>query len=174
MDEDEELLSGRRSRRRLMIALSLLPVLGAVGFGVWFFLDMRQHADDQGTVDQVTGAAFGCVAAVRGDAPETWSLERSLEHMSHMERLTRDEDDPTIAEERSRFARLAADAALGCEQLGRLMMDAQRESRGLYFAVPAVLAQPPDQDDPERWFRRVLPDTRPEALELTRQIRVMA
>ncbi len=157
-----------------MVALSTLPLLGAIGFGGWFFIDRQRHADDQGTVDQVTGAAFGCVAAVRGDAPETWSLERSLEHMSHMERLTRDEDDPTIAAERSRFARLAADAALGCEQLGRLMMDAQRESRGLYFAVPAVLAQPPEQDDPERWFRRVLPDTRPQAVELTRQIRVMA
>jgi len=174
MDEDEELLSGRRGRRRLLMALGTLPVLGAIAFGLWFFLEQQQHAVEEMLVEQVTGAAFGCVAAVRGDSPELWSLERSLEHMSHMERLTRDEEDPTIATERSRFAQAAAEAAHGCEQLGRLMLQAHRDSEDHYFAVPAVLAQPPDQEDPERWYRRVLPDTRPQAVELTRQIRVMA
>ncbi|MCB9597543.1 MAG: hypothetical protein H6719_32795 [Sandaracinaceae bacterium] len=174
MDEDLERLSGRRTRRGWLIALGTVPVLAAIAFGVWFFLQKKQEAENRALVDQVTGAAFGCVASVRGDAPEGWSLERALEHMSRMERLTRDREDPTIREERERFARLAADAAAGCEQLGTLMRQAQRDSAGLYFAVPASLAQPPDQSDPERWYRRTLPDSRPEAVELSRQIRVMA
>lgn len=174
MDEDLERLSGRRARRGWLIALGTVPLLAAIGFGAWFFLDKKQEAANRALVDQVTGAAFGCVASLRGDAPEGWSLERALEHMSHMARLTRDAEDPTIREERERFARLAADAAAGCEQLGTLMMRAQRESSHLYFAVPAVLAQPPDLASPERWYRRVLPETRPAAVELSRQIRVMA
>lgn len=174
MDEDLERLSGRRARRRWLIALGVVPVLAAAAFGVWFFLAKKQESENRALVDQVTGAAFGCVASVRGDAPEGWSLERALEHMSHMARLTRDRGDPSIREERDRFARLAADAATGCEQLGVLMRRAQQEGRDLYFAVPAALAQPPDQSNPERWFRRVLPETRPAAVELSRQIRVMA
>lgn len=174
MDEDLDRLSGRRARRGWLYALGVVPVLAAAGFGIWFFLQKKAESENRALVDQVTGAAFGCVASVRGDAPEGWSLERSLEHMSYMARLTRDEDDPTIREERERFGRLAADAATGCEQLGTLMRRAQQEGRELYFAVPAALAQPADQANPERWYRRVLPETRPATVELSRQIRVMA
>ncbi|MBX3272968.1 MAG: hypothetical protein KF729_22085 [Sandaracinaceae bacterium] len=174
MDEDLERLSGRRARRRLFIALGTIPLLASLGFGAWFFQQKKQEAEDRALVDQVSGAAFGCVASLRGDAPEAWSLERALEHMSQMARRTRDREDPTVREDRDRFARLAADAARGCEELGALMTRAQRERPGLYFAVPAALAQPVDQADPERWYRRTLPDTRPAATELSRQIRAMA
>jgi len=173
MDEDEERLSGRKARRRWMIALGFIPLLGAIGFGVWYFRQHQRHEANTVRVDQLTGAAFGCVGSIRGDAPDNWSLARALEHMSYMERRTR-EGGPALAEERARFAQLATDAARGCEELGSLMLSAQREGTNLYFAVPAALAQPPDMDDPERWFRRVLPETRPEAEELSRQIRVMA
>ena len=173
MDDDEELLSGRKARRRWMIALGFIPLLAAIGFGVWYFMDKQRHEGNTVRVDQVTGAAFGCVGSIRGEAPENWSLARALEHMSYMERRTR-EGGPALAEERARFAQLATDAARGCEELGTLMLSAQRDGTNLYFAVPAALAHPPDMDDPERWFRRVLPDTRPDAEELSRQIRVMA
>lgn len=174
MDRDEEILLGRR-RKRVWIGLFVsIPFLAAMAGGVWFFLSQRREAQNEVIVENVTGAAFGCVASLRGDAPEAWGLERALEHMSRMERVTRDEDDPTTREERERFARLAADAARGCEELGRLMMGAQRDETELYFGVPAQLAQPPDQADPERWFRRVMPKSREAVLELTRQIRVMA
>lgn len=174
MDEDEELLSGRRTRRRFLMVLATLPVFAVLGAGIWYFLHVRQEARNLAMVEQVTGAAFGCVASARGDAPEVWGLERALEHMSRMERVTRDTQDPTTREERVRFGVLAADAARGCEELGRLMAEAQRESVELYFAVPAPLAQPPDQERPERWFRRTLPETRADVVELTRQIRAMA
>jgi hypothetical protein len=174
MDADEELLLGRKSKRRWIAAAIALPFLIAIGGGVWFFLDQRRQAREKVLVEQVTAAAFGCVASVRGDAPEVWGLERALEHMSRMERVTRDADDPTTRAERERFARLASDAARGCEELGSLMMQARREAPDLYFGVPAPLAQPPDLERPQRWFRRVLPQSRPEVLELTRQIRTMA
>lgn len=174
MDRDEEILLGKR-RKRVWIGLVVsVPFLAAMAGGVWFFLDKRREAQNEVIVENVTGAAFGCVASVRGDAPEAWGLERALEHMSRMERVTRDADDPTTREERERFARLAEDAANGCEELGRLMIGAQRDETELYFGVPARLAQPPDQGDPERWFRRVMPKSRAEVLELTRQIRTMA
>ena len=163
MDEDLERLSGRRARRRLLIALGTIPLLASLGFGAWFFQHKKQEAEDRALVDQVSGAAFGCVASLRGDAPEAWSLERALEHMSQMARRTRDREVPTVREDRDRFARLATDAARGCEELGALMTRAQRERPSLYFAVPAALAQPVDQADPERWYRRTLPDTRPAA-----------
>src|SRR5690606_12227970 len=117
LDADEEALGGRRRKRRLIAALVLLPFLGVMAFGVWFFFDVRQAAREKTLVEQVTGAAFGCVASMRGDAPDPWGLDRALEHMSRMERVTRDAEDPAGAEERERFARLAVDAARGCEQL---------------------------------------------------------
>lgn len=174
MDADEELLLGKKQKRRWIAALVALPFVAAMAAGAWFFFDKRRQAREKVLVEQVTGAAFGCVASIRGDAPEVWGLERALEHMSRMERVTRDTEDPTTRRERERFARLAADAARGCEELGRLMMEARQQDTDLYFAVPAKLAHPPDLDDPERWFRRTLPQSRQEALDLTRQIRAMA
>lgn len=173
LDADEEALAGRRRKRGLIAALLSLPFLGVMAFGVWFFLDARQTAREKTLVEQVTGAAFGCVASMRGDAPDPWGLERALEHMSRMERVTRDAEDAGIARERERFAGLAVDAARGCEQLGSLMMQARAEAPHLYFAVPAKLAQPPVESEAERWFRRVLPKSRAEVTELTRQIRGM-
>ncbi|MCZ7681826.1 MAG: hypothetical protein M5U28_24755 [Sandaracinaceae bacterium] len=172
MDLEEEELSGRRRARRWIAILVSLPFLAIMGGGVWFFLDKRQTAHEKTLVEQVTGAAFGCVASMRGDAPEAWSLERALEHMSRMERVTREATEENAAE-RERFSRLATDAARGCEELGSLMMRSREEAPGLYFAVPAKLAQPPDQSQPERWFRRALPTSRAEAVELARQIRAM-
>ncbi len=173
MDADEEVLSGRRGRRRWLIVLATLPVLAAIGAGVWFFLEIRQHAQNTVMVERVTGAAFGCVASIRGDAPDIWGLERAIEHMSRMEGVTQDQEDPTTLAERERFSGLATDAARGCDELGNLMREAHRDD-ALYFAVPAPLATLVDRDDPERWFRRVLPETRPQTIELTRQIRIMA
>lgn len=173
MDDEEAILSGRRARRRWLIVLGTLPIIGVIGVGVWIFLDARQHAENTVLVERVTGAAFGCVASIRGDAPEVWGLERALEHMSRMARVTRDREDPTTLAERQRFGDLAADAARGCEELGDVMREAHRAD-ALYFAVPAPLATLVDEDQPERWFRRVLPETRPATIELTRQIRTMA
>lgn len=172
MDADEEVLSGRRARRRWLMVVGSLPFLAALGAAIWFFVDQRQEAQNTVMVERVTGAAFGCVASIRGDAPDVWGLSLALEHMSRMARVTLDRDDPTTAAERERFARLAADAARGCEELGNLMREAHDDA--LYFAVPAPLAQLVDSDNPERWFRRVLPETRPQADELRRQIRTMA
>ncbi len=172
MDLEEEELSGRRRARLWIAVLVALPFLGIMAGGVWFFLSARQRAHEKALVEQVTGAAFGCVSSMRGDAPELWSVERALEHMSRMERVTREATDENAAE-RERFARLATDAARGCEQLGTLNLRARDEAPDLYFAVPAKLAQPPDQSDPERWFRRALPTSRTEALELARQVRAM-
>jgi hypothetical protein len=174
MDADEAEVTGQTARRRWIAFFATLPFLAAIAAGVWLYLHERQKAHDEQMTEQVTGAAFGCVASVRGDAPDVWGVERSLEHMSRMERVTRDREDPATADERARFARLAADAARGCEELGSLMMESQRSGSELYFGVPAKLAQPPDMNDPERWYRRVLPLSRPEVLELTRQIRLMA
>ncbi len=173
LDADEEALAGRRRKRGLIAALVSLPFLAAMAFGVWFFLDARQTAREKTLVEQVTGAAFGCVASMRGDAPDPWGLERALEHMSRMERVTRDAEDPTGLRERERFAGLALDAARGCRELGSLMMQARAEAPHLYFAVPAKLAQPPEESEAERWFRRILPKSRAEITELTRQIRSM-
>lgn len=171
MDVEEEELSGRRQKRRWLAALISLPFLGAMCFGVWFFLHARQKAHEKTLVESVSGAAFGCVVAMRGDAPEAWALDRALEHMSRMERVTRGAAEG--APDAARFTRLATDAARGCEELGSLMMRARDEAPGLYFAVPAKLAQPPDAGQPERWLRRVLPKSRPEVEELVRQIRTM-
>lgn len=172
--DDDELLGGRKRSRAPLIALAVLaPVFAAAVGGGWWVYQRSRRETERVLVEEVTGAAFGCVASVRGDAPELWGLERALEHMSRMERVTRDATNPATADERQRFARLAADAARGCEALGTLMMRAQRESGDLYFAVPASLAQPPDRDDPERWFRRVLPQSREDVVELTRQVRAM-
>ncbi len=170
MDLDEDVLTGRRRKRRWLIALISLPFLGVMGFGVWFFLSARQEAHEKTLVEQVSGAAYGCVAAMRGDAPEAWGIERALEHMSRMERVTRGE---VATPDTPRFLQLSEDAARGCEQLGTLMMQARNEAPDLYFAVPAKLAQPPDEGAPERWFRRTLPESRGEVEELTRQMRTM-
>lgn len=167
MDVEEEELSGRRRRRRWIAFFASLPFIAAMGGGVWFFVATQQRAAEKALVEQVTGAAFGCVTSMRGDAPESWGLELALEHMSRMERTTR-EDGP----EGQRFARLAADAARGCEELGSLNVRATSTAPHLYFAVPAKLAQPPE-GEPERWFRRVLPKSRTEVAELTRLIRAM-
>lgn len=172
MDAEEEALSGRRTARAWLVIFATLPFLAIVGAGVWYFLSERQRAIEKTLVEQVSSAAFGCVIAMRGDAPETWSVERALEHMSRMERVTREASEANAAE-REHFARLAADAARGCEELGSLMMRAREEAPGLYFAVPAKLAQPPDQSQPERWFRRALPASRTDVIELARQIRAM-
>lgn len=174
MDKDEEVLSGRAARRRWLFVLVTIPFLALMGSGIWFFMQRRRAALNTELVEQTTGAAFGCVASLRGDAPEEWGLERALEHMARMERVTRDAEGEDAAEERARFSRLAEDAARGCQALGDLMRQATQESSELYFAVPAKLAQPPDMDNPERWFRRVLPSSREESVELTRQIRAMA
>src|SRR5690606_5603745 len=113
MDPDEDELTGRRRRRRMIAAAVSLPFLGVMGFGVWFFLSAQSTARERTLVEQVTGAAFGCVASMRGDAPEPWGLERALEHMSRMERVTRDANADEA--ERERFVRLSTDAARGCE-----------------------------------------------------------
>lgn len=172
-DADEDALSGRRSRRRWIAVGVSLPFFAVMGFGVWFFLGARSTVRDKALIEQVSGAAFGCVASLRGDAPETWDIERALEHMTRMERVTRDPEGDTPDAERERFTRLAADAARGCDALGTLMMRARAEAPHLYFAVPTKLAQPPDHDAEERWFRRILPASRGEVVELARQIRAM-
>ncbi len=170
MDADEEELTGRKRRRRMIALLVSLPFLAAMGGGVWFFVTTQRKANDKGLVEQVSGAAYGCVASVRGDAPETWGLDLALEHMSRMERTTREAAQD--AADATRFDRLAIDAARGCEELSRLMMQARAEAPHLYFAVPARLAQPAE-GEPKRWFRRTLPKSRVEVEELTRQIRAM-
>lgn len=173
MDADEELLSGRATRRRWIYVLVTLPFLALMGSGVFFFMQRRQAAREVELVEQTTGAAFGCVASIRGDAPDAWGLERSLEHMARMARTT--ENEGSTEQERARFAQLSEDAARGCEALGELMRTATQESDSeLYFGVPAKLAQPPDLEAPERWYRRVLPASREESVELARQIRTMA
>ncbi len=171
MDADEELLSGRAARRRWLFALVTVPFVLLMGAGIYFFLQRRRAALETELVEQTTGAAFGCVSSMRGDAPEPWGLERALEHMARMARVTADAPD---GPERTRFRRLATDAARGCEALGALMRRAGEESTDLYFGVPAALAQPPDMNDPERWYRRALPSSREESVELARQIRAMA
>lgn len=171
MDADEEVLTGKVQKRRMVAAAIAVPFIAIMALGVWYFLSAQRSARERMLVEQVTGAAFGCVASMRGDAPEPWGLERALEHMSRMERETRGDDaDPS---ERERFQRLSIDAARGCEALGRLMLEARRDSPHLYFAVPAKLAQPPLANEPERWMRRVLPKSRGEVDELSRQIRAM-
>lgn len=169
MDLDEEELSGKRRRQRWRALAISVPFLAAMGAGAWFFLAARQKAYEKSLVEQVTGAALGCVSAMRGDAPETWGLDLALEHMSRMERVTRGGD---VNADHARFSRLAAEAAGGCDRLGSLMLRAQADAPRLYFAVPAKLAQPAEGET-ERWYRRVLPTSRDEVAELTRQIRAM-
>lgn len=173
MDRNEEILLGTRRRKVWWGLLLSIPVVAALAGVAWFVVDKRNTARDKVLIENVTSASFACVASVRGDAPEVWGLERALEHMSRMERVTRESENPT-AEERRRFHQLATDAARGCEELGRLMLEAQREAPHLYFAVPAPLAVMPDLDHPDRWYRRVLPRNRPDVLELTNQIRTMS
>jgi hypothetical protein len=169
MDADEEELIGRKRRRRMLALLVSLPFVAAMGGGVWFFVTTQRRAYEKVLIEQVSGAAYGCVTSVRGDAPETWGLDLALEHMSRMERVTRSGGEGPDVE---RFTRAATDAARGCEELGRLMMQARAEAPHLYFAVPAKLAQPPEGEH-ERWYRRVLPKSRTEVEELARQIRGM-
>lgn len=154
--------------------LVTIPFLLAMAGGVYFFYLRYRAAREVELVDQVTGASFGCVASLRGDAPESWSLERALEHMARMSRQARRPAEGDASPTHLRFAQLAADAARGCEALGALMRSSTTEFPNLYFAVPAKLAQPPDLAHPTVWYRRVLPSDRAEAVELTRQIRAMS
>ncbi len=171
MDLEEQQRRTKRRLRIFVLVLLMLPFFGAMAFGVFFFFGARDDAHERDLIEQVSGAAFGCVASMRGDAPEPWGLERALEHMSRMERATR--DAPVDRPDRQRFLRHAQDAARGCQALATLTREAQRDAPQLYFAVPARLAQPIDADDAEPWFRRTLPQSRAEVLELTRQVRAM-
>jgi hypothetical protein len=157
--------------RWLFVLLGAIPLLVILAFAIGFVVVSRDGANEKTLVDEVSTAGLACVLSVRGDAPESWGLENALEHMSRMERSTRDASAPPA--DRARFAQLSIDAARGCEALGTVTARARAEAPDLYFAVPAKLAQPPDQREPERWFRRVLPKSLREATELARQIRAM-
>lgn len=155
-----------------MAALTL-PFVLLLALGVWRLMQRKQRASDRARVEALTVAANACVSAVRGDAPEAWGLSRALEHMSRMGRVSADPHNPAFREERQRFRRLSAEAAAGCAELGRLVRRAHRGGGRLYVAVPASLAQAPLAGADERWFRRLLPETRGGVLALTRQVRVM-
>jgi hypothetical protein len=172
VDADDELAPRRSGRTWLITAsVAMLAIAGIIlAVVIW-----RKRKADRETVivEEVTSSAFGCVAAIRGDAPELWSLESALEHVSRMERVTRDTTNPLTRDEREHFHTNAVDASRGCMALSTALAQAQADAPDLYFAVPVKLAQPVDQRDPERWFRRVIPQSRAEVVDLTRQVRQM-
>jgi hypothetical protein len=164
MDADEEELSGRRRRRAWIGVLLAVALIGAMAAGAWFFRAKERAAAERDLVEQATERARRCVAALRADAPEDWSLARALEQVSCNERLARlDASGP----EAERFAQQARAIADSCGDLAAVVDRARAEAPELYLGVPRALGGRPTEPH-DRWLRTVLPSSRADVDDLAR------